>query len=272
MVVDCPNCPAGGLASLVSHFTRSPQCDPANRKATSSAAPVSQKATRHAVLVNKLRSSVARDISCLHLKHLIQTEHLDLFLGMAMGWMTVAFEGIGERICCGAPSATSLVQESIHNLRKTWLSSCMKSQTMINLQMQSGSLPFVEPRIIRSIPGQVASKKNVVALSARELISRMINSSDHMYQAIDSTSEKLKSGSMHRVLPEVMKDSLDGRLARFHPDAFRKARPNEKKTIRVILHGHNDDFVVCLCVVYTCIRVCCLLYACPMRGVAGWGC
>ena len=146
--------------------------------------------------MHQLCGQVKRDITHLHLKSLIKSAQIDMMLNMVTGWLQLILDGITEDVCRDLPSALPFMQVAIDRVQKTW-KQCNACDKMIADAVSSGKLPYVEPRVIQKIPGQVASKKNAVALSARELISRIMNTSQKRCDTMWESSEVCKCHGMH---------------------------------------------------------------------------
>ena len=190
----CPTCKKE-RESLGLHYAKSPDCDPAKQKRKVPAEPI-QRPSQDKVSMHQLCGQVKRDITHLHLKSLIKTAQIDMMLDMVTGWLQLILNGITEDVCRDLPSALPFMQVAIDRVQKTW-KQCNACDKMIADAVSSGKIPYVEPRVIQKIPGQVASKKNAVALSARELISRIMNTSQKRCDTMWESSEVCKCHGMH---------------------------------------------------------------------------
>lgn len=190
----CPTCKKE-RESLGLHYAKSPECDPAKQRRKVPAEPIARP-SQDKVSMHQLCGQVKRDITHLHLKSLIKTAQIDMMLNMVTGWLQLILNGITEDVCRDLPSALPFMQVAIDRVQKTW-KQCNACDKMIADAVSSGKIPYVEPRVIQKIPGQVASKKNAVALSARELISRIMNTSQKRCDTMWESSEVCKCHGMH---------------------------------------------------------------------------
>jgi hypothetical protein len=223
---------------------RAPRPEPAKRRragaldphlgplAPRAHAPSLDARTHHETL---LQEQVSWDLSGCRLEREFDDGDVRCVKQAAQGWYDLAVAGAAAELRpLLAPGVTySQVTETLQKQLFKGLETAHKEETVLKK-----ALPYVEPRVSRM------EQHEHVSFDLFDLLVRKLTHDKHFRKMVLQTSEKWKKGKMHRRMPKVLKDIMDGTKARFHPELLRKALPGEENHVRVAVLPWLDDVEV----------------------------